>query len=314
LQIKKTDCLIFIIVVAGIITGVCIGFFLSMMHDLPQINSLKQFKPAGVTNVYSNNNKLISQIYLRKRFPVLIDNIAPDLIDAIVSTEDRLFYSHPGIDFKSIARALIKDIIAMSLKQGASTLTQQLAKTLFLSPEKTLTRKIKEAILTLQIERRYTKNEILELYLNQIYFGNGAYGVEAAANTFFDKNAKDLTLSESALIAGIPKAPSLYSPLNNLELATKRRQIVLKQMLDTKKISKQEYHTALNENLFINRKKENQSIAPFFIEHVKNILKKRFKEQDIYTQSLNIYTTLDINMQKSQRTASLNGLPNKQHK
>ncbi|MCK5508425.1 MAG: PBP1A family penicillin-binding protein [Desulfobacterales bacterium] len=299
MQIKKTDCLIFIIVAIGIITGVCLGFFLSLMHDLPQINSLKQFKPAGVTNVYSNTNQLISQFYLYKRFPVLIDKIAPDLIDALVSTEDRLFFSHPGINFKSIARALIKDITAMSLKQGASTLTQQLAKTLFLSPEKTLIRKVKEAILTLQIERRYTKNEILELYLNQIYFGNGAYGVEAAANTFFNKKAKDLTLSESALIAGIPKAPSLYSPLNNFELATKRRKIVLKQMFETKKISSQEYHTALNENIIIKKPDENQTIAPYFIEHIKASLKNKFNKQNIYTESLSIYTTLNVDMQKT---------------
>jgi penicillin-binding protein 1A len=298
LQIKKSDCIIFIIVATGIITGICAGFFLSLMHDLPQINSLKQFKPALVTNVYSNNNQLISQFYLHKRFPVLIDNIAPDLIDALVSTEDRLFFSHTGIDFKSIVRALIKDITAMSLKQGASTLTQQLAKTLFLSSEKTLTRKIKEAILTLQIERRYTKKEILELYLNQIYFGNGAYGVEAAANTFFNKKAKDLTLSESAMIAGIPKAPSLYSPLNNLELATKRRNIVLKQMFETKKISKQEYQTVVNEPLTIKKPVEKPVIAPFFIEHIKKSLKSKFNKQNIYTQGLNIHTTLDIDMQK----------------
>ncbi|MCP3899960.1 MAG: PBP1A family penicillin-binding protein, partial [Desulfobacteraceae bacterium] len=296
--IKKTDCLIFIIIAAGIITGICSGVFLSLTHDLPQINSLKQFKPAGVTNVYSNKNQLISQFYLHKRFPVLIDDIAPDLIDALIATEDRLFFSHSGIDFKSIARALIKDVTAMSLKQGASTLTQQLAKTLFLSSEKTLTRKMKEAILTLQIERRYTKNEILELYLNQIYFGNGAYGVEAAANTFFSKKAKDLTLGESALIAGIPKAPAFYSPLNHPELALKRKKIVLKQMLETKKVSKQEYHAAMNEHLQVNKPDKSQTIAPFFIEYIKKSIDKKFSKKNIYTQGLNIHTTLDIDMQE----------------
>ncbi|MCD4742568.1 MAG: penicillin-binding protein 1A [Desulfobacteraceae bacterium] len=298
MQIKKTDCIIFIVVAAGIIGGICAGFFFSLMHDLPQINSLKQFKPASVTNVYSNKNKLISQFYLHKRFPVSIDNISPDLIDAFISTEDRLFFSHSGIDFKSIARAFIKDVTAMSLKQGASTLTQQLAKTLFLSSEKTLTRKIKEAILTLQIERRYTKEEILELYLNQIYFGNGAYGVEAAANTFFNKKAKALSLGESALIAGIPKAPSLYSPMNNPELAEKRRKRVLKQMLEIKKISTQEYQTALKEHIANRNPDENHAIAPYFIKHIKKSLKNKFSKKDIYTQGLNIYTTLDIGLQK----------------
>lgn len=298
MQIKKTDCIVFIVVATGIIGGICAGFFFSLMHDLPQINSLKQFKPASVTNVYSNKNKLISQFYLHKRFPVSIDNISPDLIDAFISTEDRLFFSHSGIDFKSIARAFIKDVTAMSLKQGASTLTQQLAKTLFLSSEKTLTRKIKEAILTLQIERRYTKEEILELYLNQIYFGNGAYGVEAAANTFFNKKAKTLSLGESALLAGIPKAPSLYSPINNPELAEKRRNRVLKQMLEIKKISTQEYHTALQEHIANRNPDENHAIAPYFIKHIKKSLKNKFNKKDIYTQGLNIYTTLDIGLQK----------------
>ncbi|MCK5310575.1 MAG: penicillin-binding protein 1A [Desulfobacteraceae bacterium] len=298
MRIKKTDCIIFTIVVIGIITGICTGFFFSLMHDLPQINSLKQFKPARVTNVYSNKNQLISQFYLHKRFPVSIADISSNLIDAIVTTEDRLFFSHPGIDFKSIARAFIKDVTAMSLKQGASTVTQQLAKTLFLSSEKTLMRKIKEAILTLQIERRYTKEEILELYLNQIYFGNGAYGVEAAANTFFNKKAKDLTIGESALIAGIPKAPSLYSPMNNPELATKRKKIVLKQMVQTKKISNVEYQNALKEDIISKNLNKNQTIAPYFVEHIKKTLKNKYNYQNIYTQGLNIYTTLNIDMQE----------------
>jgi penicillin-binding protein 1A len=299
LRIKKTDCIIFAVVVAGIIIGICSGFFFSLMHDLPQINSLKQFKPASVTNVYSEKNQLISQFYLRKRFPVSISDISPNLVNAIVTTEDRLFFSHPGIDFKSIIRAIIKDVASMSLKEGASTLTQQLAKTLFLSSEKTLIRKIKEAVLTLQIERRYTKEEILELYLNQIYFGNGAYGVEAAANTFFNKKAKDLTIGESALIAGIPKAPSLYSPFNNPELAAKRKKIILNQLVKTKKISEPEYHAALKENINNASSENNETIAPYFIEHIKKTLKNKSINKDIYTQGLNIYTTLNIDMQKS---------------
>jgi len=298
LHLKKTDFIIFFIVIIGIITGISSGFFLSFMHDLPQINSLKQFKPARVTNIYSNNDKLIARLYLYRRFPVSVKDISPNLITAIITTEDRLFFSHSGIDFKSIARALFKDIAAMSLKQGASTLTQQLSKTLFLSSEKTLTRKIKEAILTLQIERRYTKNEILEMYLNQIYFGNGAYGVEAAALTFFHKKAKDLTIGESALLAGIPKAPALYSPLNNLELAGNRKKFVLTQMLQEKKISKAEYDLALKEPVLKGNADKDKDIAPYFIEHIKKKLKTKFSAQNILTKGLNIYTTLDIKLQK----------------
>jgi len=190
-------------------------------------------------------------LFAEKRDPVTLKVIPEYLKKAIITTEDRNFYTHSGIDLKGIARAIIKDIWAGKFVEGASTITQQLAKTLFLNPKKTLVRKLKEAFLAFHLERRYTKDEILELYLNQVYFGSGAYGVESAARIFFNKSVKDLTLAECSLVSAMPKAPSKYSPLVNRDLAIKRRNIVLKQMLETGIINETEYNKALNETLNI---------------------------------------------------------------
>jgi penicillin-binding protein 1A len=228
----------------GIFFGILAGGFFNLIHDLPQINSLQQFTPSSVTTVFSSDNKILAKFYIEKRFPVSIEKIPKNLISALITIEDKNFYIHSGINLKAIFRAIFHNIKARGYTQGASTLTQQLAKTLFLSSEKSIARKIKEAFLTIQIERRYTKNEILELYLNLIYLGSGVYGVEAASQTYFGKSVKDLTLAESALIAGLPKAPSVYSPIKNPDLAKKRRDIVLQQMLSAKIITSVEYNLA----------------------------------------------------------------------
>ncbi|MCD6271798.1 MAG: transglycosylase domain-containing protein, partial [Deltaproteobacteria bacterium] len=224
-----------------------IGVFLAITRDLPQIRALETYRPSAVTRIYSSDNILLAELFAEKRDPVPIEDIPAFLKEALVATEDRKFYNHIGIDLKGIMRAIIKDIMAGAFVEGASTITQQLTKTLFLTSRKTLMRKIKEALLALQLERRYTKSEILELYLNQVYFGSGAYGVESAARIFFGKSVKELNLAESALIAGMPKAPSVYSPLINPELAIKRRNIVLKQMLQTGIINKKAYKNAIKE-------------------------------------------------------------------
>ena len=283
----------------GIFFGILAGGFFSLIHDLPQINSLKQFKPSSVTTVFSSDDKILAKFYIEKRFPVSIEKIPQNLISALLTIEDKNFYSHTGINLKAIFRAIFHDIKARSYKQGASTLTQQLAKTLFLSSEKSISRKIKEALLALQIERRYTKNEIIELYLNLIYLGSGAYGVEAASQTYFGKHVSDLTLAESALIAGLPKAPSVYSPIKNPDLAKKRRNIVLNQMLAGKIISAMEYNLAKAVELSPSYNKTKQGKAGYFIEYIKTILKKQFDLQNIYSKGLNIYTTLDLDLQKA---------------
>ena len=165
----------------GLLSGATVGVFFAFTRDLPQIRELENFEPSAATRIYSADQVLLAELFLEKRTPVGIDQIPANLKSALIVTEDRQFYTHSGIDLKGILRAVIKDIIAGQFVEGASTITQQLAKTLFLSQEKTITRKIKEAILAVQLERRYTKDELLALYLNQIYFGSGAYGVESAA-------------------------------------------------------------------------------------------------------------------------------------
>ena len=215
--INKKTITIFVVLLGGISAGVLAGAFFAFTHDLPQIRNLETFRPHAVTRVYSADKKLLAELFLEKRDPVPLQSIPGYLTAALVATEDRKFYQHSGVDIKGIARAIIKDIRAGGFVEGASTITQQLAKTLFLTPRKTIVRKIKEAILAFQLERRYTKDEILELYLNQVYFGSGAYGVQSAARIFFGKPVQDLNLAECALVAGMPKSPSRYSPLEGSE-------------------------------------------------------------------------------------------------
>jgi len=287
---------------------VTIGVFLAITRDLPQIRALETYRPSAVTRIYSSDNILLAELFAEKRDPVPIEDIPAFLKEALVATEDRKFYNHIGIDLKGIMRAIIKDIMAGAFVEGASTITQQLTKTLFLTSRKTLMRKIKEALLALQLERRYTKSEILELYLNQVYFGSGAYGVESAARIFFGKSVKELNLAESALIAGMPKAPSVYSPLINPELAIKRRNIVLKQMLQTGIINKKAYKNAIKEAMHPAASDPKSVKAPYFIGYIKKILEKSLSSSILYKGGLRITTTLAYNLQQNAEHAVARGL------
>ncbi|MGD8844747.1 MAG: PBP1A family penicillin-binding protein, partial [Desulfobacteraceae bacterium] len=227
---------------------------------------------------------------------------------ALLTTEDRRFYEHSGVAVKGILRAMVQNLRKGRFAQGASTLTQQLAKTLFLTPRKTLLRKSREAVLALQLERRYTKDEILTLYLNQIYFGSGAYGVASAARVYFNKEIDDLSLSQCALIAGLPKAPSRYSPLVNPELAIKRRNIVLKQMLSTGAISDSQYRTAAAEAYTPPERGGSRKNAPHFINHIKQLLETIAGADQLYRDGLTVYTTLSHRLQTTAREAVARGL------
>ena len=306
--INKKNIFILLIALAGIICGILAGFFLALTHDLPQISSLENFRPSAVTRIYSSDKVLIAELFAEKRDPVPLKVIPEYLKKAIVTTEDRNFYTHSGIDLKGIARAIIKDIWAGKFVEGASTITQQLAKTLFLNPKKTLVRKLKEAFLAFHLERRYTKDEILELYLNQVYFGSGAYGVESAARIFFNKSVKDLTLAECSLVSAMPKAPSRYSPLVNRDLSIKRRNIVLKQMLETGIINETEYNNALNERLNLSKKNKHSLKAPYFVEYVKDFLENIIGSSRLYKGGLTIYTTLSYELQKTAEDAIAKGI------
>jgi penicillin-binding protein 1A len=294
--------------VFGISCGILAGAFFGFTHDLPQIQALKSYVPSAITRLHSADGVILSELFMEKRRPVSLDDIPYFLKAGLVATEDRNFYRHSGIDLKGILRALIRDIQARQFVEGASTITQQLAKTLFLTASKTITRKIKEAILAFQIERRYTKNEILVLYLNQIYLGSGAYGVESAARIFFDKSVKHLNLPECALIAAMPKAPSRFSPLVNRDLAEKRRNIVLKQMLATGIIQEDEYRNALKTPVTTSGKKNTASKSPAFVEYAKRELEKHLGPHQLYKGGLNIYSTLNYEMQSAAENAVQKGL------
>jgi len=308
LRFNKKTTLILIVLLAGIATGVLAGAFFAVTHDLPQIQALESFRPQAVTRVYSVDKVLLDELYLEKRDPVPLEQIPQYLKAALVATEDRKFFKHSGVDIKGIARAIVKDISAGKFVEGASTITQQLAKTLFLTPRKSIVRKIKEAILAFQLERRYTKNEILELYLNQVYFGSGAYGVASAASIFFGKSVQELNLTECALIAGMPKSPSRYSPLVNRELALKRRNLVLKQMYDTGILTADDYEQAQKEEINIDKSHQKSARAPYFIEYVKKFLEDILGASTLYKGGLSIYTTLDDRLQQAAEKAVADGL------
>jgi penicillin-binding protein 1A len=300
--------IVFIVLLAGMAAGGLIGAFFAFTRDLPQIQTLETFRPQAVTRIYSTDKQLLAELYLEKRDPVPLDSIPFYIKAALIATEDRKFYTHSGLDLKGIARALIKDILAGEFVEGASTITQQLAKTLFLTSRKTMVRKIKEAILAFQLERRYTKDEILELYLNQVYFGSGAYGVKSAAKMFFNKSVRDLSLAECALIAGMPKSPSRFSPLINEDLALKRRNIVLRQMRATGIISAKGYNQAVAEEIRIGNKSNNLARTSYFVEYVKKHLEDVLGASRLYKGGLSIYTTLDFKLQSAAQKAVADGL------
>jgi penicillin-binding protein 1A len=306
--LNKKIISIVIVLLAGISAGGLLGGFFAFTHDLPQIRTLETFRPPAVTRVYSVDKELLAELYLEKRDPVPLKSMPPYLTSALIATEDRKFYKHGGVDIKGIARAVIKDILAAKFVEGASTITQQLAKTLFLTPRKTLVRKIKEAILAFQLERRYTKDEILELYLNQVYFGSGAYGVQSAAEIFFAKPLKDLSLAECALIAGMPKSPSRYSPLVNIDLARRRRDMVLRQMFTMGIITGSDYDQALNEKIQLAERTGNLIRAPYFVEYVQKYLEERLGAPNLYKGGLSVYTTLDLELQLAAKHALAEGL------
>jgi penicillin-binding protein 1A len=295
-----------IVGIFGIIVGILWGVLFWKVADLPSIESLETYRPFEASKVYSSDGTLMAEFYIERREFVPYYRIPEHVKEAFIAIEDERFYRHHGIDFIAILRALYRDILAGRIVQGGSTITQQLAKLLFLKPEKSISRKVKEAILALQIEKRYTKDEILGLYLNQAYFGNQAYGIEAAARTYFNKSVTDLDIAEAALIAALPKAPSYYNPFSHPERALKRRNIVLKKMLTLGFITEEEYEEAVSEPLpqKPNRRKYD---APYFVEFIRGELEDRYPGR-LYTDGFSIYTTLDMRLQDIAEEAVRDGV------
>src|SRR5262249_44254583 len=260
------------------------------------------------TKVYDDNDELITELHVERRIFVPLAKIPMALRDAVIATEDARFYSHHGVDPTGIARAVYQNFRRGRLVEGGSTITQQLAKVLFLTPDKSLERKLKEALLALLIERRYSKDRILELYLNQIYFGNGAFGVEAAAQTFFGKSVTNLTLPESALLAGLPKAPATYSPFDHPDAAKRRRITVLARMVETGMLKPDQAKRAGQAPLALVPPERRRTSGQYFLEYVQQLLEQEYGAEMAVKGGLNVYTTLSPTMQLTAEQSQGEGL------
>jgi penicillin-binding protein 1A len=294
--------------VAAILGGALVGVFLAFESDLPQVTSLEDFQPNIITQVLAADGSVLGEFAIEKRVVVEFRDIPPVLRNAIVAVEDADFWKHLGINPWRIPGAALANLRSGRRGQGFSTLTMQLTRLLFLTPEKTYERKIKEVILAFQIEKNFTKEEILTLYCNQIYFGHGNYGVEAASRFLFGKPVKDLTLKEAALIAGIGQSPARQSPIEHPDRAIQRRNHVLDRMAEEKYVSREEADAAKRAPLGLHLRKEPSSIAPHFLEEVRKYLEKEYGSQRIYQGGLRVYTTLDPAMQRSAVRALREGL------
>jgi penicillin-binding protein 1A len=293
---------------AGGLCGAGLGALLALTRDLPSIRGLESFRPSAATRLLSTEGKVIGEFFVEKRLPISLAEIPPYLKQAVIAVEDQRFYAHAGIDWRGVLRASVKDVLAGRIVEGGSTITQQLAKLLFLDSERTLRRKFKEALLSLQIERRYRKDEILALYLNQIYLGSGAYGVEAAANIYFGRHVWELDLSECALIAGLSRAPSLYSPLVHPDRALARRALVLKRLRETDAITEDQYRSALGKPLQLAPSRGSGGSSLYFADYLRPQLEEALGENLIYRGGLTVQTTLREGWQRIAEQAIRNGL------
>jgi penicillin-binding protein 1A len=278
--------------------------------NLPYIGSLQEYYPPTITEVYSEEGEVIGRFWEEKRIVVPLDHLPKHLIQAFVAAEDSRFYGHEGVDILSILRALINNALAGRIEQGGSTITQQVAKSLLLKDtEKTYRRKVREATLSLQIEKEFSKERILYLYLNQIYLGQGAYGVEAAARTYFDRSASELNLAESAMLAGLTQAPSRYSLVLHFSRAKARQEYVLERMREENYITPVQEKEALAAPIHVNRTAESSfEKAPFFTEHVRRGIESKYGREALYRDGLKVYTTLNLSMQRSAQSAVEKGL------
>jgi len=284
--------------------------YLVLTWNLPKINSITDYRPPIITRILSNDGKLCGEFFLEKRKPVPLRDIPKFIRNGFVASEDERFYEHKGIDILSIIRAFIKNIVAGEIVQGGSTITQQVTKSLLLSPEKSISRKIKEALLAYRIERRLTKDDILEIYLNQIYLGHGSYGIESAAELYFGKKARDLTEEEGAILAGLPKAPARYSPISHPRRAKSRQHYVLQRMISAGYLDKEEAERIFARPVRVKIVKEDKinSAAPYFIEEVRRYLENKYGADILYKEGLVVFSTLDQDMNTAATRALRDGL------
>ncbi len=280
------------------------GAYFYVASSLPRVETLQDYRPPVVTRVFSEDGSLIAEFARERRIVVPVDKMPRQLIQAFISAEDSKFFEHQGIDFPSILRAAVKNVLAGGIVQGGSTITQQVAKSLLLTPEKKFSRKFKEAILAWRMEQKLSKEEILYLYLNQIYLGHGAYGVQAAAENYFAKDVQDLTLAECALLGGLPQAPSRYSPYQHFSRAKERQKYVLGRMVEEGYIQSEDSAAAVSEELTIHpRVNTHIGEAAYFTEQVRRYLEDTYGAEVLYTAGLEVHTTMNLHLQLAAQKA-----------
>jgi penicillin-binding protein 1A len=298
-------CLILCVLSA---VGAAVGAYYYFSADLPRIATMQDYRPPVVTQVFADSGELIGEFFVERRYPVGLTDIAPLMIEAILAAEDDRFFTHQGISVWSIVRAAFANLRSREIRQGGSTITQQVVKSLLLSPERSYERKIKEAILATRLEQSLTKQDILTLYLNQIYFGRGAYGIEAAARVFFDKHARDLNLAEASYLAALPKAPSFYS---RFDRARERQHYVLQRMADLEVITSEQMREAISQGpVFSEPPNITLTAAPHFVEFIRRDLERTYGAQVLYNEGLRVETTLNMDRQRAADAAVETGVEN----
>jgi penicillin-binding protein 1A len=297
-----------LLVLLSALIGALTGLLLVYSTNLPQVEELENYRPISTTELYDIHGRTIGSFALQRRVVASYADFPKTLRDALISTEDKDFYRHWGVNVWRIVGAAYRDFESGGRVQGASTLTMQLARNLFLSPDRSFHRKIQEALLAIQIERRFTKEQIFTLYANQIYLGHGVYGFEAASEFYFSKPAKQLTLEQAALIAGLPKSPVAYSPIAHPDRALRRRNLVINSMLEDGKITASQAADARNAPLGLNLAHDLNSLAPYFVEEVRRYLESKYGTDQVHEGGLRVYTTLDMDWQRAANQAVLDGL------
>jgi penicillin-binding protein 1A len=299
-----------VLLIIAFLTAVVIGgSYIYFTSGLPDLSSYEDYSPNLVTKVYSHDEQLIGEFYVERRVVVPMERMPEHLVRAFLAAEDARFYEHEGISYTGIFRAFYKNLQAGRVVQGGSTITQQLAKSFLGTPERKLSRKIREAITATRIERQLDKDEILGMYLNQIYFGSSAYGIQTASETYFGKNVDELNIAESALLAGLPKAPSRYSPYSNFEKSKVRQEFILKRMLEEDFITLEDYERAIATELVLQpRYSRSLWIGRYFTENVRKHVEAKYGRDALYKGGLKIYTTLDVELQRAANVAVRDGL------
>ena len=282
--------------------------FVVLSFNLPTVEALKDYKPSPGTTIYAEDGRVLGHIRIEKGVYVPLARIPKYMKDALLATEDPRFYQHGGLDYRGILRAAFKNLFSLRVKQGGSTITQQLTKVVFLSPERKLTRKIREVILARRLEKEISKDEILELYLNKVYFGHGAYGVQMAAKTYFGKNIWEVNQAEAALLAGLPQSPMGYSPYGDIDLTKLRQWHVLRRMMEEGYLNEAQAQKVYNQQLSLENLRPQEEFAPHVVDHIRKYILSKYGEEMLYEGNLKVYTSIDFDLQRAAVNSLKEGL------